>query len=163
MVNKIKIYNFLTTSNMYIYLIFNEILVLITLSLLVITFFTSIHNFIKIKEGWYIIIYLLFNYLCLISKIDNIYLIFKFSKRKIIMKRNYKKFFLLNIINLIFMFLNVYSLSYFFMIPYILNLLCLIFLKFEEYKYPEAENNRRNRRRRPKNRNNIEMRQRYQM
>ena len=159
--DKIKIYNFLTTSNMYIYLIFNEILVLITLLLLVITFFTSIHNFIKIKEGWYIIIYLLFNYICLISKIDYIYLIFKFSKRKIIMKRSYKKFFMLNIINLIFMSLNVYSLSYIFMIPYILNLLCLIFLKIEEYKYPE-ENRRR---RRPKNRrNDIEMRrQRYQM
>ena len=161
-----KIYNFLTTSNMYIYLIFNEILVLITLSLLVITFFTSIHNFIKIKEGWYIIIYLIFNYICLISKIDNIYLIFKFSKRKIIMKRNYKKFFLLNIINLIFMFLNVYSLSYFFMIPYIINLLCLIFLKFEEYKYPEAHSSKasaiaNNNRRRIKR--DIEMVRRYQM
>jgi len=161
---KNKIYNFLTTSNMYIYLIFNEILVLITLSLLVITFFTSIHNFIKIKEGWYIIIYLLFNYLCLISKIDYIYLIFKFSKRKKIMKRSYKKFFILNIINLMFIFLNVYSLSYIFMIPYILNLLCLIFLKIEEYKYPEIkENNQRRRKRRPRNRNDIEMRQRYQM
>ena len=150
-----KLYNFSTTSNMYIYLIFNEILVLITLSLLIITFFTSIENFIKIKEGWYIIIYLIINYICLISKIDYIYLIFKFSKRKIIMKRNYKKFFFLNIINLIFMFLNVYSLSYFFITPCILNLLSLIILKIEEYKYPEKRNKKRER--------HIEMARRYQM
>lgn len=139
------------TSNMYIYFIFNEILVLITL-LLFVTLITSIENFIKIKEGRYIIIYLIFNYICIINKFDYIYLIFKFSKRKKIIKKNYKQFFILNIINLIFMFLNIYSLSYFFMIPYIINLLCLVFLKFEEYKYPE-NNNRRQR----SNINDIEM------
>ena len=145
-----KIYNLLTTLNMYIYLIFNEILVLITLLLFAITFFTSIHNFIKIKEGWYIIIYLLFNYICLISKIDYIYLIFKFSKRKIIMKRSYKKFFILNIVNITFMFLNVYSLSFYFMLPYFLNFLCLTILFIEQKKYLEIQKNNR--------RNDIEMR-----
>ena len=125
---KNKILNFLLTLNMYIYLIFNEILVLITLLLLVFTLYLNLYNFIKIKEGWYIIIYLLFNFYCIISKIDYIYLIFKYSKRKKIIKRNYIKFFLLNCINLIFICLNVYSLSYFFIIPYILNLICLIFL-----------------------------------
>ena len=157
---KNKILNFLLTSNMYIYLIFNEILVLITLLLLVMTLYSDLYDFIKIKEGWYIIVYLLFNFYCIKSKIDYIYLIFKYSKRKKIIKRNYKKFFLLNCINLIFMCLNVYSLSYFFIIPYILNLICLIFLKYEETKYPEVENNRR--RKRKRRNNDIELR-RYQM
>ena len=58
------------------------------------------------------------------------------------------------------MCLNVYSLSYFFIIPYILNLICLIFLKYEETKYPEVENNRR--RKRKRRNNDIELR-RYQM
>jgi len=152
------LYNFIISSNMYMYLIFNEILAFITLLLLVITFFTSIHNFIKIKEGWYIIIYLIINYICLISKIDYIYLIFKFSKRKKIIKRNYKKFFLLNIINLIFISLNVYSLNILFIIPYILNFICLIILKIEE-KYSKEEPKKRKRKRRN---NDIELR-RYQM
>ena len=151
-----KILNFLLTSNMYIYLIFNEILVLITLILLALTLYSDIF-FLKIKEAWYIIVYLLLNFYCIISKIDYMYLIFKYSKRKKIIKRNYKKFFLLNCINLIFMCLNVYSLSYFFIIPHIINLLCLIFLKYEENKYPGQEKRKRKRRN-----NDIELR-RYQM
>ena len=150
--------NLIATSIMYTYLIFNEILSFITLVLLIITFFTSLENFIKIKEAWYIIVYLIFNFVSLISKIDYIYLIFKFSKRKKIIKRNFKKFFILNIINIIFMILNVYSLNIYFIIPYILNFICLIILKIEE-KYSKEEPKRKKRKRRN---NDIELR-RYQM
>jgi hypothetical protein len=86
--------NLIATSIMYTYLIFNEILSFITLVLLIITFFTSLENFIKIKEAWYIIVYLIFNFVSLISKIDYIYLIFKFSKRKKIIKSNFKCIFI---------------------------------------------------------------------
>jgi hypothetical protein len=152
--NKYKILEILMTLNMYIYLIFNEILLFTTLILLVLTGFTNIYNFIQFKEGWIIIVYILVNYFFLMCKIDEVYFLFVFSKRKIVLKRNFRKLLFLNIINLIFMAFNVFNLSFILMIPYVIHFICLIILRIELY-YGKRITKKTDRR--------IENRMRYQM
>ena len=112
-------------------MIFNEILLFTSIILFILTGITNIYNIILVKEGWYLIVYIIVNFLCIYSKIDEMYFIFIFSKRKIVLKRNFKKLFFLNIVNLVFIFLNIFNLSYILMIPYVINFICLIILRIE--------------------------------
>ena len=133
----IKILELLIRLNMYMYLIFNELILFTSLILVALTAFTDIYNFIEFKEGWYLIVYIIVNYFCIYSKIYELYFLFVFSKRKIVLKKNFKKLFFLNIINLIFIFLNVFNLSYILFIPYIIHFICLIILRNELYSEKE--------------------------
>lgn len=143
--SKYKILELFISLNMYIYMIFNEILLFTSVILFAVTAFTNIYNFIQVKEGWYIIGYIIINYFCIYSKIDEIYFIFVFSKRKIVLKRNFKKLFFLNIINLVFIFLNTFNLSYILMIPYVIHFICLIILRIELYFCKKIKNKNKQR------------------
>jgi peptidoglycan/LPS O-acetylase OafA/YrhL len=127
-----QIYNYITTLNFFICFLINEY---ICINIFLICLYICITSlFILNTFVISALIYFIINFYCFFTKISYIKIFWDFSKRKKIKKK--WKFYLLNIVSLVFVIINNYFFHYSFITVYVFNLLFLIILDIENKYYP---------------------------